>query len=89
MPTTKQVLEMLTLAELSDIASAYDLPAADRRTCEEQLDAAVQAGRVPLADLLGRYPRERLKELCRFLFLDDRGKEKAPLVAHLLDPDAS
>jgi type I restriction enzyme M protein len=80
---------MLTLAELSDIATAYDLPTADRRTSEDQLDAAVQAGRVPLADLLGRYPRERLKELCRFLLLDDRGKEKAPLVARLLDPDAS
>ena len=89
MPTTKQVLDMLTLKELQDIASAYDLPATDRTLRGSLVDAAARARDLPLATVLGGYSRDRLKVLCRVLGLDDRGKEKAPLVSRLLDPDAA
>jgi type I restriction enzyme M protein len=51
----------------------------------EELIAAVAASRkVALSQHLGTFSRDRLKELCRALELDDRGKEKAAIVARIL-----
>src|SRR4029079_11672905 len=46
-------------------------------------DAVASSKRAGLADLLGELSRDRLKEICRALGLDDAGKEKAVLVERL------
>lgn len=84
MPTKRLVLEMLSLKELQDIASTYDLEVGDRRVRALLVDAAGHSRKVSLADVLGSYPRDRLKEICRFLDLPDNGKEKAQIVDRIL-----
>ena len=84
MPTKRRVLETLNLKELQDIASTYDLEVDDRRVRDQLIEAAGHSRKVPLAEVLGSYARDRLKELCRALDLDDHGKEKAPIVDRIL-----
>ena len=63
--------------------------AAPDRHAREALEAAVASSKkATLAEILPGYARDRLKELCRALGLDDSGKEKAPIVARLLGPRA-
>jgi type I restriction enzyme M protein len=84
MPTKRQILETLKLTELQDLASTFELFVGDRRVRDQLIDAAGISHRVSLAQILGEYPRERLKEICRELGLDDHGKEKAAIVARIL-----
>src|SRR5262245_38629258 len=84
MPSKRQILDLLTRPELQAIADEHGLEVADRRVNDQLIDAAVRSRKVVLADVLMGYTRDRLKELCRELKLDDRGKEKAILVARLV-----
>ncbi|MGK4003770.1 class I SAM-dependent DNA methyltransferase [Sorangium sp. So ce1036] len=61
----------------------------DRRVREQLIDAIIQARSADLSAVLLGYPRDRLKELCRKLGLDDHGKEKAPIVERLLGKAAA
>ena len=56
---------------------------ADRRVKDQLLDVVASSRRAGLAELLGDLSRDRLKEICRALGLDDTGKEKASLVERL------
>ena len=84
MPTKRQILETLTLTELQDLASRFELLVGDRRVRENLVQSAGLANRVALDQVLGGLPRERLKEVCRELGLPDHGKEKAAIVARIL-----
>jgi hypothetical protein len=84
MPSKRQVLGLLTRPELQDIADRYQLDVADRRVRDDLIEAAAAGRKVSLGEVLADYARDRLKELCRSLDLDDSGKEKAPLVERLV-----
>jgi SAM-dependent methyltransferase len=85
MPVSKRSLvEQLTRPELQAIADEHALVVEDRRVRDHLIDAAVSARKVSMADVLATYPRDRLKELCRALGLDDTGKEKVSLVERLV-----
>ncbi|MFO0580245.1 MAG: class I SAM-dependent DNA methyltransferase [Polyangia bacterium] len=87
MPTKRRVLDTLSLKELQDIASSYDLPVSDRRVRDYLVNEAAASRHVALAEILASYPRDRLKAICRDLGLDDHGKEKAPIVDRILGKD--
>jgi type I restriction enzyme M protein len=88
MATKRAILERLSRQELQAITDEVQLEVRDRRVREDLIDATASSRKVMLEELLGGYSRERLKELCRALGLDDSGKEKAPIVARLLGRDA-
>ncbi|XWL04112.1 class I SAM-dependent DNA methyltransferase [Sorangium sp. So ce307] len=84
MPTKRDLLTHLTRDELLAVVSRFELPVSDRRVRDQLIDAIIQARSADLSEVLLGYPRDRLKELCRKLGLDDHGKEKAPIVERLL-----
>ncbi|WP_437593439.1 N-6 DNA methylase [Sorangium sp. So ce1000] len=83
-PTIRQVLERLTRDELIAAVDLYGIEVADRRAKAALADALARSPQADLADALGRLSRDRLKQLCRDLSLDDSGREKAALVERLL-----
>ena len=88
MPPARQLLDLLTRDELLHLVDHHGLTVRDRRQkahLAEQLEAQ---GR-PLPELLQGLSRDRLKELCRALGLDDSGKEKAAIIARLAGTAAS
>jgi type I restriction enzyme M protein len=85
MPIAKRtILEALTRPELLVVAEAYALQVADRRVRDQLVDAASASRKVDLTAVLGELSRDRLKELCRELGLDDGGKEKAPIIERIV-----
>ncbi|WP_437587338.1 type I restriction-modification system subunit M [Sorangium sp. So ce1000] len=85
----RTVLEHLTRDELISIADAFDVHVQDRRSKEKLVDAVAASKSATLAAFLPSYSRDRLKELCRALHLDDGGREKAVLVERLAGGKAS
>jgi type I restriction enzyme M protein len=83
MPTKRQVVEAFSRNELLAVVEQQQLPVADRRVRDELVDAVAGSRKVTLADVLGGFSRDRLKELCRELDLDDAGREKGVLVERL------
>jgi type I restriction enzyme M protein len=82
MPTKRQVLDLLTRDELLRLVDRHDVIVGDRRQkahLAERLDEKAPA----LPELLADLSRDRLKEICRALGLDDAGKEKAALVERI------
>lgn len=90
MPTKQKIVTEFLRDELWWIVDAYKLPVDDRRRLDH-LYAAVR--RLPKSELRGimlNFERDRLKEICRALELDDSGRQKSEIVARLLgvdDPD--
>src|SRR5688572_5782221 len=88
MPTARQLLDLLTRDELLHLVDHHGVTVRDRRQkahLAEQLEAKAH----PLPELLEGLSRDRLKELCRALGLDDSGKEKAAIIARLAGAAAS
>ena len=79
----RQVLELLKRDELVVLVDRFGVEVADRRSKDGLVDALGASRKVVLADALGDLSRDRLKEICRGLGLDDSGKEKALLVERL------
>jgi type I restriction enzyme M protein len=79
----RDVLAHLSRDELLTAAGRFDLAVADRRAKDQLVDAVSSSRRAGLADILGGLSRDRLKELCRALGLDDAGKERLALVERL------
>jgi len=77
----RTILEALTRPELLVVAEVYALKATDRRVRDQLVNATAASRKVDLTAVLGEFSRDRLKELCRELGLDDDGKEKAPMAA--------
>lgn len=83
MPTKRDVIEQLKREELQDFATFYELEVADRRVREDLIDAITRSRRASLIDMLGTLSRDRLKELCIALDLDDGGREKSLIIERL------
>ena len=63
----------------------YELDVKDSRVKTQLVNALVKSQEVAVEDVLGDLYRDTLKELCRTFGLDHSGREKAPLVARLLN----
>lgn len=84
MPTKRQILDCLSIHELRSIFDEHGLAVSDLRSRQPLADAAGRSPEIKLADILAKYSRDRLKELCRALDVDERGREKGPLIERLL-----
>ena len=86
MPTKRAILAQLSAKELRASADNYELHVDDRRVKAQLVDVLAGSRKVRLDELLPELSRNRLKELCGALSLDDSGRKKADLVARLLAP---
>ena len=86
MPTKRAILVQLTAKELRAGVDGHELHVEDRRVKAQLVDALAGSRKVRLGELLRDLSRNRLKELCRALDLDDSGRKKADLVARLVGP---
>mgnify|MGYP002620066318 CR=1 FL=1 len=77
-------LQVLTRNELLVFADVLKVEVVDRRVKGLLVEALSGVEPIRLGEVLRTFPRDRLKELCRTLQLDDSGKAKAPLVERLL-----
>jgi type I restriction enzyme M protein len=84
MATKRDVLAHLTHDELLAVVDRFALAVPDRRANEGLVAAVAASKKATLAEILPGYARDRLKELCRELGLDDGGKEKAAIVDRIL-----
>jgi type I restriction enzyme M protein len=84
MATKRDVLAHLTHDELLAVVDRFALVVPDRRANEGLVAAVAASKKATLAEILPGYARDRLKELCRALGLDDGGKEKAAIVDRIL-----
>ena len=89
MASKRTVLALLTKNELQSIVAEYDLAVADKRVKDQLLDAVASSKKATLDNLLPGLSRDRLKEICRALGLDDTGKEKAMLIDRITGKDSS
>jgi type I restriction enzyme M protein len=88
MTTKRAILEHLTADELRGIIDHFELWIQDRRARGGLIDAIATSRKADLEPVLTAMARDRLKELCRKLGLDDGGRDKAVIVARLLGHDA-
>jgi len=84
MATKRKILRELTRDELQWIAQTHDLAVEDWRRLDALIDATYVLSKSALGEALLGLSRDRLKQICRHLELDDRGKEKTELVERLL-----
>ncbi|HEY4591164.1 MAG TPA: SAM-dependent DNA methyltransferase, partial [Thermoanaerobaculia bacterium] len=85
MSRKRDVLEELKLDELRAAADRFELPVVDRRIKGDLIEALAGSRKAGLTAILTDLDlsRDRLKEICRALGLDDSGREKAAIVARL------
>lgn len=80
MPNARQVLDLFSRDELLALVDQHNLEVADRR---QRAPLIERLAKLPLPELLADLPRERLKEVCRDLSLDDSGRDKASIIARI------
>jgi len=79
----RDVLGQLRRQELVEAVDRLGLEVLDRRVVDRLIDALACSRRVGLPEVLASLSRDRLKEVCRELGIDDSGREKAAIVARL------
>ena len=84
MPSKRDVLAQLSREELVSVVERFELEVADRRKKDDLLEAVASSKKATLAEVLPDLSRERLKEVCVALGLDDGGREKATLIERLV-----
>ena len=84
MPSKRDVLALLTRDELVAAVDQFELSPESRRKKDDLVEAVASSKKATLTEILPTLSRDRLKELCRSLDLDDSGKDKASLVQRLL-----
>ena len=84
MPTKRAILAELTSHELRAVVDGYALDVEDRRVKAHLVDVVARSRKARIRGILSDLSRDRLKELCRRLDLDDSGRKKADLVARLV-----
>ena len=89
MPTKRAILAELTRDELRTNVDYYELEVEDRRVKTQLVDALSRSRQAPLDEILQDLSRDRLKELCRAVDLDDSGRKKADLAARLMGGTAA
>jgi type I restriction enzyme M protein len=83
MTRKRDILSHLTRDELLSAADTLGLELTDRRAKDPAIEALARSKRASLSAILGGFKRDRLKDLCRALGLDESGKEKAEIIARL------
>ena len=83
MPSKRDILQLLNRDELLVVIDRFELSPPDRRAKDGLVDTVAASKKATLAELLPERSRERLKELCRAVGLDDGGREKSILVERL------
>jgi type I restriction enzyme M protein len=83
MVSKRALLELLSRDELLAAVDLFGVEVSDRRGKDGIVDALVASRKVSLAQALADFPRDRLKDLCRSLGLDDAGREKTALIERL------
>jgi type I restriction enzyme M protein len=78
-----EILGELKRDELLALVDRFGVEVPDRRSKDGIVEALAGSRKVVLAEGLADLSRDRLKELCRALGLDDGGREKAVLVERL------
>ena len=89
MASKRALLELLSRDELLAAVDLFDVDVPDRRAKDGLVDALVASRKVSLAQVLADFPRDRLKDLCRSLGLDDAGREKTALIDRLTGASAA
>ena len=84
MPTKRPILTTLTTRELRTAVDAYELQVDDRRVRVQLIDALALSRKARIDEILQALKRDRLKDLCRALGLDDSGRAKAEIVARII-----
>ncbi len=84
MATKRAIVEQLTADELRQLVDQFELAVDDRRARTGMIDTIAASRKVNLEPALFGFARDRLKELCKKLELDDSGRDKALIVARLL-----
>ena len=84
----RTILIHLSAEELRANVEYYELQVDCRRIKARLADALAGSRKVRLDEILHGLSRDRLKELCRALGLDDSGRKKADLIARLMGPIA-
>jgi predicted nucleotide-binding protein len=84
MPTKKRIIAELTRDELWGIVDDHELLVEDRRRLDHLQTAVRRLTRTELREILLALDRDRLKQICRHLNLDDSGKIKADIVDRLI-----
>jgi hypothetical protein len=83
MSRKRDVLGLLKREELIAVADRFALPVEDRRVKGALVEALAGSRKAGIAAILEDFSRDRLKEICRALDLDDSGREKATIIARL------
>ena len=89
MVSKRALLELLSRDELLAAVDLFGVEVPDRRGKDGIVDALVASRKVSLAQALADFPRDRLKDLCRSLGLDDAGREKTALIDRLTGASAA
>jgi type I restriction enzyme M protein len=77
MPSKRDVVAQFSREELVNVVDQFELEVADRRRRDGLVDAVAASRKATLVEILPELSRERLKELCRSLELDDSGSADA------------
>ena len=83
MPAKRDVLSHLTRDELLAVVDRFELVVPDRRAKDGLIEAVAGSKKATLIEILPELSRDRLKDVCRALGLDEGGREKALLVDRL------
>jgi type I restriction enzyme M protein len=83
MPSKRDVLQVLSRDELVALVDLFELTPPDRRSKDGLVETVASSKKTRLSDVLSELSRDRLKEICRELDLDDSGREKGGLVERL------
>ena len=89
MTRKRRILEQLGRDDLIAAVDRFELSVSDRRVRSQLIDALASSRKATLADILDPLSRDQLKDLCRALDLDDRGRSKTELVARLLGDETA
>ena len=84
MTPSSPLLQALSRDELLEIVDHFSINVADRRAKAPLVTAVAGIKEGRLAEVLASFSRDRLKELCRRLDLDEGGREKAVIIERLV-----
>ena len=89
MVSKRALLELLSRDELLATVDLFGVAVPARRAKDGIVDALVASRKLSLAQALADFPRDRLKDLCRSLGLEDAGREKTALIDRLTGASAT